>query len=234
MTRSVSHRRSSVTEPLLQEPDPSLIHVLPVGEPLGVAAEVPATRGDCLGIDEPIEELNGFAVLDAYATLGILPVRKLRLRRSVVDRLREAERGLPRGFALVVLDAWRSIAEQTRLVDYYQRTGPVDGFVARVDGSQMRPPHTTGGAVDLTLSWRTLPLALGTDFDNFSDEASLTAFESTDGVVRRLRRVLTRVMASNDFTPYPKEWWHWSYGDDVWAAAKGVPALFDSVETILD
>jgi D-alanyl-D-alanine dipeptidase len=48
----------------------------------------------------------------------------------------------------------------------------------------------SGGTVDLTLSYRGTPLALGTSFDNFDQYAAITAFEEADSIVRRLRRLL--------------------------------------------
>ena len=216
---------------LLADPDPSLLDLLAVGDHLPSMAALPTGRRECLASEEPLEAVLGVEILDAYATLGVLAPRALRLRRGVLDRLREAQDRLPQGFAFVVLDAWRTIEEQVKLIDHYRGTRPIDGFVASVDATQMRPPHATGGAVDLTLSWQGVPLALGTDFDSFSADAALTAFEDYDGIVRRLRRLFARAMLESDFAPYPKEWWHWSYGDDVWAAAKSVPALYETIET---
>ena len=68
---------------------------------------------------------------------------------------------------------------------------------------------------------------IGTDYDAFEPEAALEAFESgPDGVIRRLRRLLANSMMRSGFARYSPEWWHWSYGDDVWAAAMGTSALY--------
>ena len=47
------------------------------------------------------------------------------------------------------------------------------------------PPVTTcqRSTVDLTLSYRNTPLALGTSFDDFDDGAAIMAFEQTDSIV---------------------------------------------------
>jgi D-alanyl-D-alanine dipeptidase len=85
------------------------------------------------------------------------------LRRGLVGRLSRARSCLPTGFDLLVLDGWRSIELQRELIDHYRRVthSDVQGFVAD-PGDDDDPPHTTGGAVDLTLSWQGLGLALGT------------------------------------------------------------------------
>jgi hypothetical protein len=74
-----------------------------------------------------------------------------------------AAESLPRGFGLAVFDAWRPLAL----------------FTAEGDP----PPHLTGGAVDLTLSWQGTPLALGTGFDDFSSRAAADVFEKYQGYV---------------------------------------------------
>jgi D-alanyl-D-alanine dipeptidase len=215
---------------LLAEPLPADHALLPEGTPLGPAPETPVRRAPCLGVDEPLVSLVGsVATRDAYRELGILPSRTPRVRRSVRERLCDADGHLPAGLSLVVLDGWRSLDEQRALLSHYARAGPTEGYVAAVDPGAMRPPHTTGGAVDLTLLAGDRALALGTDFDSFRPAAHADAFEADDGPVRRLRRALATALLAAGFVPYPFEWWHWSYGDDVWASATGGPALFETV-----
>lgn len=152
------------------------------------------------------------------------------LREGVLERLREAAEALPPEFGLVVLDAHRTLDEQRALGEFYDRDGSMAQYVAPVRDDAIRPPHTTGGAVDVTLSWRGEALALGTDFDSFSPDAHLDAFEGEDSVVRRLRRLLAVVMVDAGFAPYRYEWWHWSYGEDVWAATYGQDPLYDIID----
>lgn len=200
--------------------------------PMPAAHGLPAARQRCAGSSQPLVEVRGIDVLDAYEHLGILPARRMLVRSDVAKRLLLAERLLPSGFSLVVLDAWRSPDEQRALVRHYGDCAADDGFVAPVTDKGCRPPHTTGGTVDLTLSWLDQPLALGTDYGSFDSEAAVRAFEgpSADARVRSLRRGFAYAMSAAGFVPYDKEWWHWSHGDDVWAQATGRPALYDIVE----
>ncbi len=200
--------------------------------PMPAAYELPATRQSCVGSSQPLVEVREIDVLDAYEHLGILPARRMLVRSDVAKRLVLAERLLPSGFSLVVLDAWRSPDEQQALVRHYGDGAAEDGFVAPMSDDGCRPPHTTGGTVDLTLSWLDQPLALGTDYDSFDAEAAVHAFEApgADARMRLLRRGFAYAMSTAGFVPYDKEWWHWSHGDDVWAQATGRPALYDIVE----
>lgn len=200
--------------------------------PMAVAFGLPDARQRCAGSEQPLVDVRDIDVLDAYEVLGILPSRRMMVRSDVAKRLLLAERLLPSGFGLVVLDAWRSLVEQQALVGHYGDGAASGGFVAPVPDDGCRPPHTTGGTVDLTLSWLDQPLALGTDYDSFDDEAAADWFErpGADVRVRLLRRGFAYAMSAAGFVPYDEEWWHWSHGDDVWANAMGRPALYDIVE----
>lgn len=208
---------------------PLPVEEVPEQPPLPPVQGVPDRRQHCVGVEEDLVPVKDLRFLDAYAELGILPARRLLLRSSVVERLQGARRRLSAPFDLLILDGYRTIAEQQRLLLHYQGVGPTDGFVASLDADAIRPPHTTGGAVDLTLSRDGVPLALGTDFDAFDDAARLHAFESLPGIVRELRRMLAWCLLTSGFVPYELEWWHWSYGDDVWAASTGQAALYDVI-----
>lgn len=167
-----------------------------------------------------------------YDSLALPARDHLRVRAGVLGRLLSAQAALTDGWDLVVLDGWRSVSFQSALRAHYQDVdGEVStGYVAAVDDPALRPGHTTGGAVDVTLSWHGVPLALGTDYDEFTPLAHPAAFEhdGADARVRDLRRLLNAVMSDAGFAAYPFEWWHWSWGEQWWAASTGAPeAAYD-------
>lgn len=178
-----------------------------------------------------------------YRTMGLsLAPRETILRRALIDRLIRAQRTLPQGFKLVVLDGWRSLEFQYELLQHYRsETGSyLEGYVSDPEDSHLTPPHTTGGAVDLTLSFQGRPLALGTDFDDFTERAHLGSLESVeptevasqDVLAKQLRRMLGYVLSTEGLAPYPLEWWHWSYGEQRWAAQHGrTTTLYSPVES---
>jgi D-alanyl-D-alanine dipeptidase len=96
-------------------------------------------------------------------------------------------------------------------------------------------PHTTGGAVDLTLADENgVPLNMGTEFNAESIEthnATYTAADNISSEARKNRQMLMSVMSKVGFVNYPTEWWHWSHGDKYWAFQTNQPhAIFGSVE----
>ena len=215
--------------PLLSLPESLSLLDIPNSEALRETGQPPNTRQRCVPSGEGLVALgDAIPTLDAYGVMKMLPERTPRVRVGVKKALAVARRKILEPFDLIVLDGYRTLAEQQQLVDSYDAPSE---YVASTHPDAMRPPHTTGGAVDLTLTWRGVPLAMGTNFDGFGWEAHLAAFEAgEDSVVRRLRRLLAHAMQSAGFAAYPPEWWHWSIGDDVWADSKGVPAIYEIVE----
>ena len=186
----------------------------------------------CVNRAEPLQLLNHdgpVAYLDAYSRLGVFPARPGRLRVEVIERLEQAAASLPAGYSLVVLDSWRTLEEQIALGQFYGSQSVTGGFVAPT-GAGRRPPHTTGGAVDLTLAWEGQPLALGTDFDDFTPLAATGAFEEPgrDSRIKLLRRALAAGLTMAGFVNHRLgyEWWHWSFGDDTWADFNRCSALY--------
>ena len=151
------------------------------------------------------------------------------LRPQARDRLLAAVDLLPAPFGLAVWDAWRDPRLQAILHDRVYRDGDLPpGFVAYPDPDPRRcPPHATGGTVDLTLTWRSFALSLGTTFDAFVPGAASDALEPGGPALERdLRRLLASVMSQAGFVQHPQEWWHWEYGTRYWAAITGRPVLF--------
>lgn len=110
-------------------------------------------------------------------------------------------------------------------------------------------PHLTGAAVDLKLRYPQdnlgfvphvmLPMGGGhtatsevTNPDYFEHKNS---FSKDDEVARRNRRIFYWVMrgALNGddlgFAVNPTEWWHWSFGDQMWAWNTNAPQAFFSI-----
>lgn len=219
---------------LLGQIPPSL-HMgnLPEGVPNPDLPKLPAVLLVSEDRPEPLQEVSGLRYLDAYFRLGISSSpRPLRLRESVIKRLRDAQADLPAGFELIILDGWRSPQFQKFLISYYTDAfqSKLKDYIADPASTTMRPPHVVGGAVDLTLGYRGTPLELGSRYDDFSDLAHFGAFETIDSSIRRLRRMLSSALLANGFAPYPLEWWHWSYGDDVWASFKGCQPIYDVID----
>ena len=131
------------------------------------------------------------------------------LRREVAAALGRVQARLHTGgLGLLVFDGYRPVRATLAMVDWANRTGQTnllnDGYIAR------RSRHNQGVAVDLTLvdPVSGIQLDMGTPYDTFS-EAAHTA--NATGRPLRYRQILVRVMESEGFTNYEKEWWHFSY-----------------------
>jgi D-alanyl-D-alanine dipeptidase len=76
---------------------------------------------------------------------------------------------------------------------------------------------------------------LGTEFDDFSPDAHLRAFEHTPGWVQEARRELYWAMNEAGFVGLPQEWWHYELRTRRWAAACGETgtALYGAVPALL-
>ena len=90
------------------------------------------------------------------------------------------------------------------------------------------PPHSTGAAIDVTL-YRVSPeggnsieeINMGSPIDEISDRSLPDYFaNSRDALEIEFhcdRKLLNQVMTHSGFQRHPNEWWHFSYGDQLWA-----------------
>ena len=106
------------------------------------------------------------------------------------------------------------------------------------------PPHSTGAAVDLTIvDHRGLPLDMGSAIDaigavSYPDHFEAVAQEAAEPAQRtwargchRRRRLLRQVLQQAGFAQHPNEWWHFSWGDQLWAWSRGeAQACYGRVE----
>lgn len=165
-------------------------------------------------------------------------------RLSVAKKLEQAIDLLPDNITFKVYDAWRPLQVQKELYQSYYEViqsqhkdwsvpkiqKEIVKFVSRPDCTPQCPVvHSTGGAIDLTLSFKDTgkSLDMGTEFDDFTFLSYTNSFEGSDNEeAKRNRRLLYWTMTEAGFTNLPSEWWHYDYGDAFWAYYKKTPALF--------
>lgn len=157
------------------------------------------------------------------------------LRRSVADRLLDAETRLPDGLRLLFVEGYRPPALQRTYFARYQDElralhpdWPADRLRAATSRYVSPPeiaPHSAGAAVDLTLADEDgEELDLGTRINANPEESDGACYTAAPGIpaeARARRRVLGEALSAAGFVNYPTEWWHWSYGDRYWALATG-------------
>ncbi len=176
-------------------------------------------------------------------------IAELFVRRSVADKLRAVNARLAgAGLELYLFDAWRPQAVQRHFHDVWfpawlSKRQPELAGQALVDevekywsaptaGASSPSPHSTGGAVDLTLRFveTRQPLFMDGLFDDVTDDAWTDSLERrplvsmSDDEACANRRLLYWVMSEAGFANNPTEWWHFSWGDQMWARLTGQPA----------
>lgn len=157
------------------------------------------------------------------------------LREGVVERLLRAQRRLPEGLRLLLIEGYRPLGLQTAYFEDYQaelrRAHPDwDGERVHVEASKyVSPPevapHSTGGTIDLTLcSEDGVERDMGTPVNASpvaSANACFTDAVSISDAARANRRVLGEALSEVGMINYPTEWWHWSFGERYWALQTG-------------
>lgn len=146
-------------------------------------------------------------------------------RASVADKLRNvAEKLKGEGYGIYVYDLYRSPDEQLerrrktvfslkeKFADERELEVHLRRSTAGIGGG-----HQSGGAVDLTLcDINGNPVDMGSTYPEKCPEMATSYKVSM--VARKHRKTLIKAMRSEGFVNYPAEWWHFSYGDQMWAA----------------
>ncbi|GAA2360387.1 D-alanyl-D-alanine dipeptidase [Catellatospora methionotrophica] len=153
------------------------------------------------------------------------------LREGVAQRLLDAQRALPDGLRLLLIEAYRPLSLQTAYFEGYQEElraahpGWDDARLHTEASKYVSPPdvapHSTGGTVDLTLCTEDgMELDMGTAVNASplaSADACFTGSPRVSALAREHRDVLGLALSGVGLVNYPTEWWHWSYGDRYWA-----------------
>jgi D-alanyl-D-alanine dipeptidase len=171
--------------------------------------------------------------------------RAARMARSgLADRLRIADRALPHGLRLHVVEGYRTAAAQQAIVELYssalrrERPDLSPPELARLSSRFVAPlavaPHVAGAAVDVTIvDWHGVALDMGTAIDATPEESDGGCFfdaANISAAARGNRALLAAALGSAGLVNYPTEWWHWSFGDRYWAHATGARhALYGAV-----
>lgn len=169
------------------------------------------------------------------------------LREGVLRRLLQAQTALQAeqpGWQLQIFDAYRPVAVQQFMVDYtfaqltaaagetpeamsddvrsHIHSEVLKFWAVPSPNPKMPPPHSTGGAIDLTLvdaSGETVDM--GSPIDEISPRSYPNHFAQDPTPqaqkAHHHRSLLARVMVGVGFCQHPNEWWHFSIGDQMWA-----------------
>jgi zinc D-Ala-D-Ala dipeptidase len=201
---------------------------------------------------EPLPGINPEALV-RYSV-----AEKLESANRVIRTSKDVAKVLGGKVELVVRDALRSAQLQQHLFDVVwpdvlRAANPdwddkkvqleLPKFIAKPKLDLSSPtPHMTGGAIDVNLLFKD---GSAVDFGHVGGTAvSETDYHEGYQAIDKYpvsrsamlaRRVLYWTMLDEDFTNNPTEWWHYSYGDQMWAMFNDKPAaIYGAVEQAPD
>lgn len=169
------------------------------------------------------------------------------VRQGVCDRLVFAQNLLQAqqpGWKIQIFDAFRPLAVQQFMVEYtftelVNQRGLIPDQLTNTQRQEIYewvykfwalpdpnpncpPPHSTGGAIDVTLIDEAGQVV---DMGSAIDEISLRSYpnyfanshNSSEQTFHQRRTLLYQVMTQAGFKRHENEWWHFCYGDQLWA-----------------
>jgi D-alanyl-D-alanine dipeptidase len=169
------------------------------------------------------------------------------VRQGLLEKLQKSQAYLQTicpNYQIAIFDAYRPVPVQQFMVDYSfaqlaESKGlevnslseeQKDSLMVEVmkfwaipsHDPKMPPPHSTGAAIDVTLfDAQGKELNMGSPIDEISDRSLPDYFaNSSDEQEMEFdcdRKLLNQVMTYSGFVRHPNEWWHFSYGDQLWA-----------------
>ena len=170
-----------------------------------------------------------------------------KLREGVLSLLIEADkylRSIRNDLSILIYDTWRPLEVQKfmfnlALEEEFKKEGinlsdiDINSFpeiVKKVERfwanpyleNCIPPPHSTGGALDISLVEESGKLVdMGCDIDEMNEKARPDYFKSFNNKdcisLDSNRKLLKKAMLRFGFAQHPNEWWHFSYGDQLWA-----------------
>ncbi|AFY47443.1 D-alanyl-D-alanine dipeptidase [Nostoc sp. PCC 7524] len=175
------------------------------------------------------------------------------LRQSVVEKLIQAQNYLQLlrpHWRIQIFDAYRPVAVQQFMVDYSFATAVRERGLseAKLTPQQSQeiwadvfeiwavpsmdkntpPPHSTGAAVDITLvDDGGQVVNMGSPIDDLSERSHPNYYTNSEYPEAQQyhahRQLLYDVMLKAGFQRNPREWWHFCYGDQMWAWLNQIP-----------
>lgn len=161
-----------------------------------------------------------------------------KIRKTVYKKLCQAQNKLPNGWKFRIYEGLRSLNVQKILFDslynslklkkntqsneqLFKQTSLLIAPVTFFNGTMNIPPHSTGGAVDLEVINREGDVVnFGMeikDWNKVSPNVCETFSRDIPKEAKKNRKILLDIMYEEEFVNYPYEWWHFSYGDRLWA-----------------
>lgn len=192
----------------------------------------------------PIQECGDLMVDLATFPFALEPVQyrkrytntpQLLLRKTAALRLQDVQHNRldAKGLRFKIYDAWRPRDIQNKVYAACWNTLSTEhpewdkkaldraaaDFVINGHDAVFVPPHSTGGAVDITLIRADTEeeLDMGTRYCEWTNGRVLCPTDGADAEICDNLRELTIAMLEAGFVQDPEQWWHFDYGNQKWA-----------------
>jgi D-alanyl-D-alanine dipeptidase len=174
-----------------------------------------------------ISKADGFFLNTAVAD-------DFRIRKTVYDMLKAAQKKLPANYNFMVFEAYRPLARQVMLwnkvaamvKEKYPDATPEEARA--INETYTADPfngigsgHQACCAIDISLcDDNGVPYDMGTAMHEFNPMTK-TLSDRISNEAKNNRAILVEALESEGLINYPAEWWHFSYGDHQWAYLLG-------------
>lgn len=209
----------------------------------GIRDILPRDVIDKIPISESNEKLVSLVGIPNIILPDKMDSAHLCARKSVVDKIRNISNKIDGKYNLMILSAYRSLERQRKNFDkklnMIKAENPDlsdDEIFIRTRKIAASPytgfgGHQTGGALDVTLcDTNGKPLDMGTEYSELTAKVKTKTKDITQEQAKN-RQNLCDIMGQEGFINYPNEWWHFCYGDRMWAAySKKKNAIYGYVE----
>lgn len=168
-----------------------------------------------------------------------------RIRTYIYNLLKKAQKNLPEGYCFCLYEAYRPKSAQIILwngvVAQKKQEFPdldinSEEFIKICNTYAANPyrqgsGHQSGGAIDVTLvNLNGIEFDMGGKVRGFGNEAEFDAAEISESA-KTNRLILRTALEKVGLINYPSEWWHYSFGDRLWAKLTGSKlAIFANIE----
>ena len=180
---------------------------------------------------EPLIEV-GKACPDLIVKLNSKSAKRIYpayLRKTVVEMICTAKTYLPEGMTFIINDAWRPRATQEEIrksfiagftkkyPEWSERmvSNEVDKYVAPFSG-KYASGHMAGAAVDLRLAKNGRKIPMKSSRLTYQENAQ-SHQPKLPRYIKKNRQIMFDALSKAGLSNFPKEYWHWSYGDVQWA-----------------
>lgn len=157
------------------------------------------------------------------------------IRTYVYELIKQAKKQLPENYNFIIYEAYRPMSEQIKLwnkvvtqlkAQYPEADTGSEEFISLCDRYAANPyrqgsGHQSGAAVDISLiSDDGIEYDMGGKVRGFDDTAEFDSL-LISSQAKNNRNILRDALHSVGMINYPSEWWHYSFGDRLWAKLTG-------------